>query len=139
MSNDLRRWMRLVEAAGPAAVTYEVIEQPPRLIIKQYVNGEYCGRICLKQNGNDLNVVSSDVVDHFQGRGYGKLLYLEAIRQASAKGCKMTSDYGISDSAVRVWRALSRGGIKVVANKAVYRNEDGLLSSSNDRPVFWVA
>lgn len=138
MSNELRRWIMLVEDAGPAAVTYKVVEQPPRLIIKQYVNGEYCGRICLKQNSNNLNVVSSGVQDRFQGHGYGKLLYLEAIKQASAKGYKMTSDFGVSDSAVQVWQSLSRGGIKVIANKDVYRNADGLLSSSNDRPVFWV-
>ena len=75
----------------------------------------------------------SKVGDDHKGKGYGKALYLAAIKFADDKGASLSSDKGISADADHVWQSLQKMGLNVVKHPNVKPMAGGKLHAHQDK------
>lgn len=101
------------KAAGrnlPSDASFNVVADPeePGLWAVEVKKGSHrIGSMDLIERPDGLEVDLSHLNPEYRGRGYGKVMYLEAIKQARRLGKKyLTSASEFTEDAARVWRSL---------------------------------
>jgi GNAT superfamily N-acetyltransferase len=77
------------------------------------------GRIQLTPYKNGFKIKSVLVDDAFKGQGYGKALYIYAVRKLMSEGVTLYTDLMRTDDAERVWKSLEKMGITSQNNKVI--------------------
>ena len=100
-------------------------------------NGKVLGSI----DGDSFVIGGATIKDPSKrGKGEGKSLYIETIREAKNKGLKQVlSDESVTPDAARVWESLKKDGLPVVKNKDAYFINDkdgGFWAVKDDLPVY---
>ena len=71
------------------------------------VGDKNIGTMTMLNEGNHIKIDSADILPEFQGKGYGKELYMRAIEYARDQGIgEVRSGRPTSEDAARVWKSL---------------------------------
>jgi GNAT superfamily N-acetyltransferase len=88
-------------------------DRPDRMILSLKSEGQRLGQMSLSPVNHlrqgAMEISTSQIRKEFQGSGFGKEIYNQAIEHAKRKGATaIFSDDQVSESAHRVWKSLSR-------------------------------
>lgn len=84
-----------------------------------------------------LRIERSNLTEGVRGRGLGRRMYEQAVREAEARGVMLVSDREVSPSAQRVWRQLTQTrGARRNAAVAFGADADAVLRTSDGGPVY---
>jgi hypothetical protein len=95
------------------------------------------GALILRPVGNSMRVRYAKTKE--PGKGEGKKLYIQAIKDVEAQGKDFASDSIVSESAARVYDSLEKAGYEVIRNEAEFDPKAKTWTSKvSAKPVFEV-